>query len=96
MLQAQKQNYPSKAKDNQTEQVDTRIDNMRYWNNLAEQGIVPKNPVVNIPAAQYTGSEIVAKSIKGGKDDSPDVPVTDATNVSESENSIFVDPQIMN
>jgi len=92
IVQAQKQNFPSKAKDNQTEQVDTRVDNMKYWNKLAEQGLVPTNPVVDIPPAEYTGSQITAKSVMGGKDDSPDVPVTDATNVSESENSIFVDP----
>ena len=32
---AQKQNYPSKAKDKQTELVDTRVDNMGYWKKLA-------------------------------------------------------------
>jgi len=64
----------------------------RAVRNLAEKGLVPVNPVVSIPAAEYTGSQIIAKSVMGGKDDSPDVPVTDATNVTESENSIFVDP----
>ena len=35
---AQKQNFPSKPKDGQTEMVDTRVDNMGYWRKLAEQG----------------------------------------------------------
>ncbi|MCD4695291.1 MAG: glycoside hydrolase, partial [Bacteroidales bacterium] len=89
---AQKQNYPSKPKDNQTEMIDTRIDNMGYWRKMAEKGLVPVAPVVPIEPAKYTGSLIVAKSVVSGKDDSPDVPVTDLTNVTESENSIFVDP----
>ncbi len=90
-LYAQKQNYPSKSKDNQSELIDSRIDNMRYWSKLAEKGLVPVNPVVDIPPAKFTGSEIIAKSVKGGKDDSPDVPVTNMQST-QSENSIFVDP----
>ncbi|MCB0821747.1 MAG: T9SS type A sorting domain-containing protein [Bacteroidales bacterium] len=89
---AQKQNYPSKPKDGQTEMVDTRIDNMGYWTKKAEQGLIPVNPPIPIPPAEFTGSEINAKSVKGVMEDSPDVPLTSATNVSESENSIFVDP----
>ncbi len=89
---AQKQVYPSKLKNDQKEVVDTRVDNMGYWRKMAEQGLVPVAPKVQIPEAVYTGSMINAKSVKGGKDDSPDVPVTSATNVTESENSVFVNP----
>lgn len=89
---AQKQVYPSKPKDGQKEAVDTRVDNMRYWNKMAEKGLVPYAPAVDIPAAVNNGSMITAKSVKGGKEDSPDVPVTSATNVTESENSVFIDP----
>ncbi len=89
---AQKQVFPSKTKNGQKGSVDTRVDNMGYWKKMADQGLVPVAPVVQIPEAIYTGSEIKAKSVKGGKEDSPDVPVTNATNVTESENSVFVNP----
>lgn len=91
-IYAQKQNYPSKPKDNQTELVDYRIDNMGYWGEMAEKGLVPVAQEIPIPPAKYTGSAIIAKSVKGGKEDSPDVPVTELTNTTQSENSIFVDP----
>jgi PKD repeat protein len=88
---AQKQVDPTKPKNSQNG-VDTRVDNMGYWGKMAEQGLVPVAPVVQIPEAVYTGSMITAKSVKSGKEDSPDVPVSSATNVTESENSIFVNP----
>jgi PKD repeat protein len=91
-INAQKQVYPSKPQNGQKGMIDTRVDNMGYWKKMAAQGLVPVAPVVQIPEAIYTGSEIKAKSVKGGKEDSPDVPVTNATNVSESENSVFVNP----
>jgi hypothetical protein len=89
---SQKQVFPSKPQNGQKGLIDTRVDNMGYWKKMAAQGLVPVAPVVQIPEATYTGSEIKAKSIEGGKEDSPDVPVTDATNVTESENSVFVNP----
>jgi len=49
---AQKQNFPSKPKDNQTELVDTRVDNMRYWKKMADKGLVPVAPEVPIPPAK--------------------------------------------
>ncbi len=88
----QKQNYPSKLKEGQSKLIDKRIDNMRYWKQLAEEGLVPVAQPIPLLPAKYTGSEIIAKSVKGAKDDSPDVPVTNLTNVSESENSVFVNP----
>jgi len=87
---AQKQNFPSKAKDGQTEMVDTRIDNMGYWGKMAEQGLVEVAASIPIAPAQYTGSNIDASTVS--KEDSPDVPVTDQTNVTASENSAFIDP----
>ncbi len=89
---AQKQNGPTKQQSGQKEKIDTRVDNMGYWRQMAEKGLVPVAPEVQIPEAVYTGSMINAKSVKSGKEDSPDVPVTNATNVTESENSIFVNP----
>ncbi len=72
--------------------IDTRIDNMGYWTKLAEEGLVPVAQPVPIKPAVYTGSQIVAKSVIGGKEDSPDVPVTNLTNVTETEVSVFVNP----
>ena len=89
---SQKQNSTKKLKDDKSSQIDTRIDNMGYWREKAAEGLVDVAQPIPIPPAKYTGSMIVAKSVMGGKDDSPDVPVTDLTNVTESENSIFVDP----
>jgi hypothetical protein len=70
--------------------VDTRIDNMGYWMKAAKMGLVPYNPPVPFRPAEYTGSEIHAFSVTDA--DSPDVPVTSATNVTETENSISVNP----
>ena len=74
----------------QSEVVDTRIDNMSYWMNMARKGLVPYNPVIPIAPAEFKGSQIQAKGVKTL--DSPDVPVTNLTNVTESENSVFINP----
>ncbi len=71
------------------EVLDTRIDNMGYWNKAAKLGLTPYNPNVEAPKGTYTSSRINAKSVV--RDDSPDVPVT-TENSTQSENSIFVDP----
>lgn len=91
-LTAQKQNYPSRTVqvNGQEVMIDTRIDNMGYWSRLAEMGIVPVAPDVVPPPASFTGSDIKAMSVRSGN--SPDVPVTNESNVTQSENSIFVDP----
>jgi PKD repeat protein len=78
-----------KQKDAQTK-VDTRIDNMGYWKKMAAQGKVPYSPVIPFKPAEIKGSDITINGVKVA--DSPDVPVTSATNVTESENSVFVDP----
>ncbi|MCD4735676.1 MAG: choice-of-anchor D domain-containing protein, partial [Bacteroidales bacterium] len=70
--------------------VDTRIDNMRYWKKAAELGLVPISPVIPFKQAEPTSGKINAKSVKD--ENSPDVPVTNLTNVTQSENSIFVHP----
>ncbi len=71
-------------------QLDTRIDNNRYWIDKAKEGLTTVNPDVKVPAAVYTGSAIKAASVI--TDDSPDVPVIDVGSSTQSENSIFVDP----
>ena len=71
-------------------QVDTRIDNNKYWIDKAKEGLTILNPDVKAPEAVYTGSKIKAASVI--TDDSPDVPVIDVGSSTQSENSIFVDP----
>ena len=82
----------SKAPDKNApvEKVDHRIDNMGYWMKMAEKGLVPYNASVPVKPAEYKGSLIEYKGAKVV--DSPDVPVTDLTSVTESENSVFIDP----
>ncbi|RLD52266.1 MAG: hypothetical protein DRJ05_17575, partial [Bacteroidetes bacterium] len=87
---SQKQQEKEKHQKDQSEVLDTRIDNMGYWRLMAEQGLAPVAPVVPFTPAINTGSEIKAFSVVF--DDSPDVPVTDLTNVTQTENSSFVDP----
>lgn len=70
--------------------IDTRIDNMGYWKRMAKEGFVPVEPVRAIPKATIKGSKINAKSVN--IDDSPDVPVNDDGDNTQSENSIFVNP----
>lgn len=74
--------------------VDTRVDNMGYWMKKAEQGLTPYNQPIPVKPAIFTGSDIIAKGIKSSK--STDVAVTNLTNVTESENSVFVDPNNAN
>ncbi len=73
------------------EKIDTRIDNIGYWMRMAEKGLVPYNPKIPVKPAEYNGSN--KKQIKGVKSVvSADVPVTTLTNTTQSENSVFVDP----
>ncbi|MBK7213176.1 MAG: PKD domain-containing protein [Bacteroidales bacterium] len=74
---------------NQADVVDPKIDNMGYWMKLASKGLVPYNPFVSIPPATFKGTMIVAKDFIS---DSPDIAITTLTNTTQSENSVFVDP----
>jgi len=70
-------------------QVDTRIDNINYWVDAAEKGLIPFNPYVEIKPSVFTGTAI--RAFSSITEDSPDIPVTEI-NSTQSENSIFVDP----
>ncbi|MCF8369025.1 MAG: choice-of-anchor D domain-containing protein [Bacteroidales bacterium] len=78
------------SSQNSKETIDTRIDNMKYWTQKAKEGLVPVSPEIPVKPAEYKTSQIKAKSVL--TENSTDVPVTNLTNVTESENSIFVDP----
>lgn len=69
--------------------VDTRVDNMGYWKKMIKLGYVEPDPVVPIPEAVYTGTDVQLDGMTFIN--SPDVPVA-STSSTQSENSIFVDP----
>ena len=72
-------------------QVDTRIDNMGYWQKCAAAGLVPVEPYAPVPPARYTGSKVLLRGVS--VIDSPDVPVTiEPSNSTQSENSIVINP----
>ncbi len=87
---AQREPDKDKIPEKMLKSVDTRIDNMGYWKKMAEKGLVPYTPVLPIKPAEYKGSLIDGKGLK--LPDSPDIPVTSLSSVTESENSVFVDP----
>jgi len=72
----------SSGLQNEGQQVDTRINSILYWQTLAEQGLVPVAQDVPVQPAQYLGVEAT---------DGPDVAVISG-NYTQSENSIFVNP----
>ncbi len=72
-------------------QVDTRIDNMGYWQRCAQAGLTPVQPFAPIPPARYNGSKVLMRGVR--VIDSPDVCVTnEPSNSTQSENSIVVNP----
>ncbi len=88
----QPKNVP--AKKGVYDQIDTRIDNMVYWMKMAEKGLTPYNPQIPIEPAVFKGTRIVQRGVR--TTNSPDVAVTNLTNVTESENSVFIDPNNAN
>ena len=74
---------------NQLTKLNTAIDNLGYWKAAAEQGLTMPNQQRSVPPATFTGSEILAVSVL--TDDSPDVVIITGS-TSQSENSIFVNP----
>ncbi|MBN2894038.1 MAG: T9SS type A sorting domain-containing protein [Bacteroidales bacterium] len=79
-----------KTKDGKVAVVNTAADNLSYWMNLAEKGIVPYNKDVKTGNAKYLGSKI--NTVTTDYEDSPDITTHDGDNHTQSENSIFVDP----
>lgn len=85
-----KQMYTPNAPVTAKYKVDDRIDNMSYWRRMASLGLVPVQPEVKAPPSIYGTSKLVGKYVM--TDESVDVPVT-TVNSTQSENSIFVNPQ---
>jgi len=69
---------------------DPRVLSIHYWQSFIDRGIVQGNPEVQVAPAEYTrsvttrGAELVPND--------PDVAIISATNTTQSETSIFVDP----
>ena len=76
---------PAKVKKS----IDPKVDAMWYWMRAAKEGIVPFNPKIPVKPAKILPP---ANLPKGVLSDSPDVPVYSGTDATESEVSIFVDP----
>ena len=79
------------SQSNKSEQLTprTEIDNIGYWVDMAKMGLVPFNPAIPFTPAEEKGSEIVtAKFITN----SPDVVIYNEAGNTQSENSVFVDP----
>ncbi len=74
------------------QQVNPKIWSKVYWQKVAkEKGVVAKPPSPSLFKTVFTGSKI--NSLRVLVDDSPDVVIPpNASNNSQSENSIFVDP----
>ncbi|MEI6456025.1 MAG: T9SS type A sorting domain-containing protein [bacterium] len=71
--------------------VDTRIDNIGYWKEMVKMEYVIPTPRNSVPKGRFTGSIIMAPGIT--PQNSPDIPVTDSLNTTQSENSIFIEPE---
>ncbi len=79
-----------RTKDGKVAVVNFAIDKMAYWKQLAADGIIPYNPQVKTGDAKFLGSKILSSITDF--EDSPDVCTFGGTNHTQSENSIFVDP----
>jgi PKD repeat protein len=89
---AQKDIDKGKTSNSQSDVIDYKIDNMGYWMKMARKGLVQYNPDVAIPPAIFKGSKIQSKLVQKEYQNSPDIPVTTLSTVTESENSVFIDP----
>ncbi|MCX6304379.1 MAG: T9SS type A sorting domain-containing protein [Bacteroidetes bacterium] len=85
--------------------VNTMVDNIGYWSRMVQLGYVRPNPQTEVPSARFTGTGISAyipspvtlhssfvTRHSSFLQNSPDVPVTGETDVTQSENSLFIDP----
>jgi hypothetical protein len=70
--------------------VNTKVDNMFYWKNMVKLGYAKADPYKFIPKPVFRSSVIQGDGLL--VQDSPDVPVTGEASTTQSENSIFVDP----
>lgn len=78
----------------QEQKIDTRVWSISYWQKLAGQGLVEVAPEVPVDPAVQTGRKT---GIPGARfENTTDVPITGASNTTQSENSVFVHPLNVN
>jgi hypothetical protein len=70
--------------------VNTMVDDIGYWQWMVKLGYVSPNPEVPVPKAVFTGSQIHVNGIQ--IQDSPDICVTGTSGLTQTENSIFINP----
>lgn len=70
--------------------VNTKIDNIGYWELMARMGYVEVNPWRLTEDAVESSSLIQIDGMP--IQDSPDIPVVDDGGITQTENSIFIDP----
>ncbi|HTX88145.1 MAG TPA: T9SS type A sorting domain-containing protein [Bacteroidales bacterium] len=70
--------------------VNTRIDNLGYWMKMAKLGYLYPAPPGKFVQPVFKGNRIAGKDLL--PQDSPDVPLTDTSGLTQSENSVFPDP----
>ena len=63
--------------------INPMVDNIGYWDRMVKLGYVIPEPAKDAAAPKFSG--ILPQN-------SPDVPVTGETDVTQSENSVFIDP----
>ncbi len=84
---------PALAQTSSTQPIDPRVWSQHYWQKLAARGLVE----VAKPAPVQTPPPSAAIfAMPGVPVDSRDVPVSPLTNITQSENSIFVHPNDLN
>ncbi len=72
--------------------VNLMVDNIGYWSRMVQLGYVKANLKVEVTKARFTGYGMRDAGYGMRSQNSPDVPVTGETDVTQSENSIFIDP----
>ena len=89
-LQGQNRNWLPRVTPKGKPFVNTRIDNLGYWNTMISLGYAEANPYIIAEDPVPTGSTVTGDGIF--VQDSPDIPTTSEPNLTQSENSVFVDP----
>ncbi|MFT5822281.1 MAG: hypothetical protein ACI8ZM_003537 [Crocinitomix sp.] len=69
--------------------IDTRVDNWRYWQDKGEQGIVPLNP--ELPPQPIIDYRLYPDG-KTAAIDGTDILIVSGVGMNQSENSVFVNP----
>ena len=75
------------------QEIDDRVTSVSYWQELLGLGLVPPNSEEPSPSPVATGTVIQSQGLV---QDAPDVAITTAGNTTQSENSVFIDPQDSN